>query len=377
MDFNFTREQEMLRSMVQEFAEKEIAPRALSLDEKAEFPFDLVRKMGQLGLMGLITSKEYGGTAMGHLARAIAIEEISKAYASLGFYMQTGGIGIYALEAFGTEEQKGKYLPSLCRAEKIIAFALTEASGGSDPAALQSTAKAVDDGYILNGRKVFITLPEVADIVAVVAKLGEGFGAFLVEKGTPGFEITRKETHFGLRGTPVNEFVLTDCKVPKENLLGPEGRGLVIAITGISVMGRMGAAAVALGTARGCYEAALKFAKERKLYGKPIAELQAIQFMLVDMDTEIEAAKWLVYKPARLLDEGKSPRDVGTDIARAKLYACEVAARAAAGAIRIMGGYGTTPEYQVVRRLRDAIELWAGAGSQEIMKVTIARAITS
>ncbi|MBI2909871.1 MAG: acyl-CoA dehydrogenase family protein [Chloroflexi bacterium] len=377
MDFSLGRELEMLRSMVQEFAERKVGPQALALDERAEFPFALAKEMGQLGLMGLTVSREYGGTALGHVARAVAIEEVSKVYASLGFFLQTGGILPYALEAFGTEEQKRKYLPALARAEKIGAFALTEAGGGSDPGSMQSTARPADDGYILNGRKVFITLPEVADIIGVVARTGEGFSAFLIEKGTPGFEITRRETHFGLRAAPVNEFVLSDCKVPRANLLGPEGRGLVVGITGISVMGRLGAAAVALGTARGCYEAALKFAKERKLYGKPIAELQALQFMLVDISTEIEAAKWLVYRPAQLLDEGKSARELGTDIARAKLYACEVAARAAASAVRIMGGYGTTPEYQVVRRLRDAIELWAGAGTQEIMKVTIGRAITS
>ena len=374
MDFAYTKEQEMLRKMVREFAEKELAPRALELDAKEAFPFDIVRKMGGLGLVGVTTSKQYGGSAMGHLARAIAIEEISRIYAPMGFFLQTGPLAMYALESFGSEEQKKKYLPALCKAEKIGAFALTEQSGGSDPSGMQTVARVEGDGYLVNGRKAFISLPEVSDVVAFVAKTGDSFSAFLVEKGTPGFEVTRREPRLGLRTIPVNEFALTNCKLPKSNLLGQEGRGLVIALTTISVIGRTGAAAIGLGLARGTYEAAVKFAKERKLYGKTEADLQAVQFALVDMNVEIEAARWLVYYAAWLLDQGKSAREVGTEIARAKLYACDLANRLAPKAVQLMGGYGLAPEYHVARRLADGLELLPAAGAQEVMRATIARA---
>jgi alkylation response protein AidB-like acyl-CoA dehydrogenase len=211
--------------------------------------------------------------------------------------------------------------------------------------------------------------------VGFVAKTGDKFSAFIVEKGTPGFEVTRREETIGLRSIPVNEFALTNCRLPKENLIGEEGRGLVCALTSIATIGRTGAAGVALGIARGCYEIALKFAKERVLYGKPIAVLQAIQFMLADMNVEIEAAKWLCYSTAWQLDQGKTSRDLAVDIARCKLYAVDVANRCAYKAVDIMGAYGLSPQYRVIGLLRDALELGVAAGSQEIMKVTIGATI--
>jgi len=376
MDFSPTKQQEMLRNMVSEFAKAELSPKAQELDEKGRFPFEEVRRAAALGLVGIVASKKYGGAETGHLARVIAIEEVSKAYPPLGFFLQVGQIGMYILETEGTEEQKNKYLPSLCKGEKIMATALTEATGGSDPSALQSTAKVDGDGYVLNGRKIYISFVEAADSVCVVAKTGDKFNLFVVDKGTPGFEISRRERHEGLRSIPVNEFALTNCRIPKANLIGQEGKGLGATMNGIAVMGRMGAASVGLGIAQGCYEIALKFAKERKLYGKRVADLQGIQFMLVDMSTGIEAARLLTYKAAWLLDQGKSPREVGTDIARAKLYSCDLANDVAFKTVRILGGAGTTPEYQVTRRLRDALELLPAAGTQEIMKVVIGGSIT-
>lgn len=374
MDFSPTREQEMLRNMVREFAESELAPRALSLDEKGEFPFDIVKKMAKLGLVGIINSKEYGGSNMGHLARMITIEEVSRVYAPLGFFLQTS-ITMYVLQNFGTEEQKKKYLPPLCRGETVSAFALTEATGGSDPSAMQTTAQLEGDEYVVNGRKVFITSGEIAEVVGFVAKFGEGTNCFIVEKGTPGFTSPRREESLGLRSLPVSELAFTNCRIHKQNLVGQEGRGLGIALTSIAAMGRTGAAGVSLGIAQGAYEATLKFAKERNLYGKPIAQLQAIQFALVDMNTEIEAARWLCYYPAWLLDQGKSPREIGAEIARAKLYATDVANRVCPKAVQVLGGYGAIPEYHVVRRLRDAQEMWPAAGTQEIMKLTIGASI--
>ncbi len=377
MDFSLTREQEILKDMVREFAQRELVPNALALDEKGEFIRDIVKKTAELGLVGMITSKEYGGNGMGHLARMIAIEELSRVYASLGFFFETGQMGIYALENFGTEEQKRKYLPMLCRADLIIATALTEPGGGSDPAAITTTAELMGDEYVINGRKVFISLAPVCDLAVIVVKTGERFSAILVEKGAPGFDTPRRENFSGLRSIPAGDLVFTNCRVPKSNLVGQEGRGIAVGMATIGAVGRTGVAGVGLGTAEGCYEVALKYAKERKLYGKPIAELQAIQYMLVDANLEIEAARWLCYYAAWLLDQGKSPRDAGDEIARSKIYACNIASQIALRAIQIMGGYGVTPEFEVVRRLNDSIELFAAAGSQEIMKNTIGRSIIS
>ena len=377
MDFSLTREQEILRDTVREFAQRELAPKALALDEKGEFIRDIVKKTAELGLVGIITSKEYGGSGMGHLARMITIEEFSKVYASLGFFFQTGQIGMYIIENFGTEEMKKKYLPALCKADLVIATALTEPGGGSDPATMTTTAELVGDEYVINGRKVMISLTPVCDQAVVVAKTGERHSAFLVERGMPGFDTPNRENYPGLRGEPVGDLVLTNCRVPQSNLIGQEGRGLAVAISGIGAMGRTGVAGVGLGIAEGCYEAALKYAKQRELYGKPIAELQAVQYMLVDSNLEIEAARWLCYYAAWLLDQGKSPRDAGDDIARCKLYACNIASQVALRAIQVMGGYGTIPEYEIVRRLHDSIELFTAAGTQEIMKNTIGRSIIS
>ncbi len=377
MDFSLTHEQEILRDMVREFAQRELAPNALALDEKGEFIRDIVKKTAELGLVGIITSREYGGSGMGHLARMIMIEELSRVYASLGFFFQTGQMGMYILENSGTEEMKKKYLPPLCRADLIIATALTESSGGSDPTSITTTAELVGDEYVINGRKVMISEAPVCNLAIIVAKAGERFSAFLVERGTPGFDTPRRENYPGLRSLPVGDLVFTNCRIPKSNLIGREGQGIAVAIAAIGAVGRTGVAGVGLGTAEGCYEVALKYAKERKLYGKPIAELQAIQYMLVDSNLEIEAARWLCYHAAWLLDQGKSPREAADAIARCKLYACNIASQIALRAIQIMGGYGTIPEYEIVRRLNDSIELFAAAGTQEIMKNTIGRSIIS
>jgi butyryl-CoA dehydrogenase len=375
MDFNLTRQQEMLRDTVGQFADSELAPRALELDEKGEFPFDIIKRTGEMGLIGVMTPKQYGGTEMGHLARMIVIEEISRAYPPLGFFFQTGHLGHYSIQNWGTEEQKAKYLPSLCKGEKLVCDAITEPSGGSDPTASQTTAQLEGNEFVINGRKVYITLAGVADLACVLAKTDDKFNTILVEKGTPGFEIVRRENIAGFRTTPVNELAFTNCRVPKSNLVGQEGRGLGIGLTTISVIGRTGVAGIGLGIARGCYEAALRFAKERKLYGKPIAELQAIQFALVDMNVDYEATKWISYYAAWQIDQGADVRAIGPDIARAKLLGCELANKVAPKAVQIMGGYGVSEEYHVVRRLRDALQLFPAAGTQEIMKVTIGRSI--
>ncbi|MEE9199456.1 MAG: acyl-CoA dehydrogenase family protein [Dehalococcoidia bacterium] len=371
MEFALTREHEMLRKMVGDFVESEVTPRAEALDEAGDFPFDLVKKSADLGLVGMINSKDNGGTQMGHLARMITIEEVSRIYPSLGFFFQTGHLAMYILEGKGTDEQKERYLPSLCRGETISCTAITEPSGGSDLSGTQTTAELDGDDYVISGRKVFTTLGGVADVACVVAKSGDGFSVLLVDKETPGFEIPHREPRSGLRSLPVNELSFTNCRVPRTNLIGAEGRGLGVAIGAVGAIGRTGAAGVGLGIAEGVYEIALKFAKERKLYGKPIFDLQAVQFALVDIDVEIEAAKWLCYYSAWLLDQGKTAREASTEIARAKLFTVDVANRASLKAVQLMGAYGLSPEFQVERRFNDALELFAAAGTREIMKVTI------
>jgi len=375
MDFNLTRQHEMLRDTVRQFADSELAPRALELDEAGEFPFDIVKKCAEMGFVGIMTPKEYGGTDMGHLARMIVIEEISLVYPPLGFFFQTGHLAHWSVQTYGTEEQKEKYLPPLCKGEIIMCDAITETIGGSNPADAQTAAQLVGDAFVINGRKVYITLAGVADLALVLAKTDDKFNEIIVEKGAPGFEIVRRENIAGFRTTPVNEMVFTDCRVPKSNLVGQEGRGLSIGLAAVSMIGRTGVAGIGLGIARGCYESALNFAKERKLYGKPISELQAIQFALADMSMDIEATKWVSYYAAWQIDQGKGLREIGADIARAKFLGCELANRVASKAVQIMGAYGLSAEYHMTRRLKDALQLFPAAGTQEIMKVTIGRSI--
>jgi butyryl-CoA dehydrogenase len=375
MDFNLTKGQQTLKYAVREFADAELAPRALELDDKGELPFDIVRKAAKLGLLGLLTPKEYGGTEMGHLARMIAIEEISRVYPPLGFFFEAAHLMQWSLQTYGTEEQKRKYLPPSCKGEILMCAAITEPSGGSDPTSSQTTAEIVENEFIINGRKVYITLGEVADLACILTRTGDSFNEILVEKGTPGFEITGRERIAGFRTIPVNEMAFTNCRVPKSNLLGQEGKGLAVALSGVSTIGRTGVAATGLGIATGCYETALEFVRQRKLYGKPIGELQAIQFALVDMNVKIEATRWLSYYSAWQIDQGREIKKIGVDIARAKLLSCDLANKVALKAVQIMGGYGASEEYHVVRRLRDALQLFSASGTQEIMKATIGRSL--
>ncbi|MFW6151172.1 MAG: acyl-CoA dehydrogenase family protein, partial [Chloroflexota bacterium] len=290
MDFTLTRQQEMLRDTVREFAETELAPRALELDRERKFPWDIVKKAGELGLVGVMTPKAYGGTEMGHLARMIIIEEVSRIYPSLGFFFQTAHLAQWSIQAHGSDEQKQKYLPRMCKGDMIMGDAITEPAGGSDLAAHQTVAERQGDEYVLNGRKCWVTYPEIADSMLVLAKTGDRFSEFIVETGTPGYEVTRRENMTGLQTIPVNEMALTNCHVPASNLVGEEGKGTGVGLAAVSIMGRTGVAGVGLGIAQGCFEAAVNFAKERKLYGQPIANLQGIQYALVDMHVDIESA---------------------------------------------------------------------------------------
>ena len=370
--FELTKQQKMLRSLVREFAESELATRVLELDEKRAFPFDIVKKLAAQGIIGMTSSKDLGGTAIGHLAGIIAIEELARVYPSIAFFLEGSQAPMYAIENFGTEEQKKTFLPPIIKGDKIICIAATEPAGGSDLASIATIAVPVKGGYVIKGRKVYITNGGVADLVAVVAKTGERAVILLVEKGTPGFTVAGRENQMGFKSVHISELTFSDCKVPAENLIGKEGAGLAIAMSSF-IVSRPSIGAIGLGIARGAFDIALKFAKERVLYGKPISKLQNIQFMLAEMETEIEKARWVIYYTAAALDRGSSPRDIGKYAARAKAVGAEVAAEVTKRAIQILGGCGVNPEYRLAGLLNDAMELFPASGTVEIMKVIKAR----
>lgn len=372
--FELTKQQKMLRSLVREFAESELATRVLKLDEKRAFPFDIVKKLAAQGIIGMTSSKDLGGTAIGHLAGIIAIEELARVYPSIAFFLEGSQAPMYAIENFGTEKQKKTFLPPIIKGDKIICIAATEPAGGSDLASIATIAVPVKGGYVIKGRKVYITNGGVADLVAVVAKTGERAVILLVEKGTPGFTVAGRENQMGFKSVHISELTFSDCKVPAENLIGKEGAGLAIAMSSF-IVSRPSIGAIGLGIARGAFDIALKFAKERVLYGKPISKLQNIQFMLAEMETEIEKARWVIYYPAAALDRGSSPRDIGKYAARAKAVGAEVAADVTKRAIQILGGCGVNPEYRLAGLLNDAMELFPASGTVEIMKVIQAREI--
>jgi butyryl-CoA dehydrogenase len=372
--FELTKQQKMLRSLVREFAESELATRVLKLDEKRAFPFDVVKKLAAQGIIGMTSSKDLGGSAIGHLAGIIAIEELARVYPSIAFFLEGSQAPMYAIENFGTEEQKKTFLPPIIKGDKVICIAATEPAGGSDLASIATIAVPVKGGYVIKGRKVYITNGGVADLVAVVAKTGERAVILLVEKGTPGFTVAGRENQMGFKSVHISELTFSDCKVPAENLIGKEGAGLAIAMSSF-IVSRPSIGAIGLGIARGAFDIALKFAKERVLYGKPISKLQNIQFMLAEMETEIEKARWVIYYPAAALDRGSSPRDIGKYAARAKAVGAEVAAEVTKRAIQILGGCGVNPEYRLAGLLNDAMELFPASGTVEIMKVIQAREI--
>ncbi len=376
MDFALSGPQMKLRDEVRRFAEEEVAPQVPSLDEKGEFPLALVKRLAQLGLIVLFFPREYGGRGLGFLGATLAREEVSLVYPPLGFFYEGNDAGLYMLYSAGSEEQKRKYLPPICRGEKLTCFALTEASGGSDPSGLQTTAEAGGDGFVINGRKVFITLGEVADYCVFVARAGDRFNAFVVEKGAPGFEVGPRAKIAGLRGIPVSELAFTNLRLPRSSLLGVEGTGLQAALGTITLIARPGIAAIALGLARGALEATIKFVKERTLRAGPVASFPAVQFMLADMEMEVEAARWLCYHASWLVDQGKTSREVAQDAARAKLYATEAAVRVCLKGIQLMGGYGATLDCPLTRRLADALALLPAAGTSEVMRLTIGRELT-
>lgn len=376
MDFKFTEEQEMMQKMVSAFAENEITPHIEAM-ESGVFPKTILQKMGELGLMGIPISEEYGGAGMDFMSYIIAINEISKVSPTLGVILSVHtSVGTNPIVYFGTEEQKRKYVPKLAAGKYLGAFCLTEQSSGSDAASLKSKAVAVkEDGkYRINGSKVFITNGGEADVFIVFAstdpqKGSKGISAFIVEKGTPGLIIGKDERKMGLHGSSTVQVTFEDMKVPAANLLGNEGEGFKIAMANLDA-GRIGIAAQALGIAEGAMEHAVQYAKDRVQFGKPIAAQQGIGFKLAEMATSIEASRLLVYRAAFLRSQGLK---CGKEAAMAKLFASRTAVDVAIEAVQVFGGYGYTTEYPVERYFRDAKVTEIYEGTSEIQRMVISK----
>lgn len=375
MNFTFTEEQLMIKQTAKEFAESEIAPSAVERDLKGEFPHEIVKKLGELGFMGMMVSPEWGGAGLDTISYVLAMEEISKVDASVGVIMSVNNsLVCWGLEEYGTSEQKEKYLRPLAQGKLLGAFALSEPEAGSDATNQHTTAVKDGDYWIINGTKNWITNGTTADVYLVMAQTNRelhhrGISAFIVEKDFPGFERGKKEDKLGIRSSDTCSLMFTNCRVPKENLIWAEGKGFNFAMNTLNG-GRIGIAAQALGIAQASLEAAVKYSKERKAFGKPIAELQAIQFKLADMATKVEAARLLTLQAASLKDQHKN---FAMQAAMAKLFASRTAMECADEAIQIHGGYGYVREYLVERYLRDAKITEIYEGTSEIQRIVIAR----
>lgn len=377
MDFNLTEEHIMIRDAARDFAQTELLPGVIERDNTQTFPDSLVRKMGELGFMGIMVDPKYGGSGMDAISYVLIMEELSKIDASASVMVSVNNsLVCYGLEAFGTEEQKQKYLSKLATGEVIGAFCLSEPEAGSDATSQKTTAIDMGDHYVLNGTKNWITNGGRADVYLVIAQTDRdkghrGINAFIVEKGMPGFDIGPKEDKLGIRGSDTHTLQFNDVKVPKENRIGEDGFGFKFAMKTLSG-GRIGIAAQALGIAAGAYELALKYSKERKAFGTEISNHQAIAFKLADMATEIEAARMLVMKAAWDKDQGNN-YDMSS--AMAKLYASQVAMTHTVEAVQVHGGNGFVKEYHVERLMRDAKITQIYEGTSEIQKIVISRGI--
>ncbi|WP_339609766.1 acyl-CoA dehydrogenase [uncultured Roseivirga sp.] len=375
MNFELTEEQLAVQQAAREFAQTELLPGVIERDETQTFPIEQVKKMGELGFLGMMVDPKYNGGGMDTISYVLAMEEISKVDASASVCMSVNNsLVCWGIEKYGTEEQKEKYLKPLATGEKIGAFCLSEPEAGSDATSQRTTAEDKGDYYLLNGTKNWITNGNTASVYLVIAQTDrekghKGINCLIVEKGMEGFVVGKKENKLGIRGSDTHSLMFTDVKVPKENRIGEDGFGFKFAMSTLNG-GRIGIASQALGIASGAYELALAYSKERKAFGKPISQHQAIQFKLADMATEIEAARLLCFKAAHLKDQKK---DFGKAGAMAKLFASKVAMDTTVEAVQIHGGYGYVKEYHVERLMRDAKITQIYEGTSEIQKIVISR----
>jgi butyryl-CoA dehydrogenase len=374
LNLELTEEQQLLQKSVREFAEAEVKPLAKEIDETGRFPFENFKKGAELGLAGVALPEQYGGAGMDHISYTIVIEELSRVCASTGvIFSVQNSLYCDPVFRFGTEEQKKRFLVPYARGEKIGCYALTEPQAGSNAAALRTKAVRKGDKYIVNGTKAWITTGGVADAAIVYVntqpeKAEKGITALVIEKGTPGFSVGKEEKKLGIHGTACTELAFADCEVPAENRIGEEGEGYKVALTTLDG-GRIGIAAQAVGIAQGAFEAALSYAQQRQAFGHPIADFQAIQFMLADMATEIDAARLLARRAAWKQDSGAR---FSMEASIAKLFASEMSTRVAHKAIQIHGGYGYSQEYPVERAYRDARITEIYEGTSEIQRLVIA-----
>ena len=377
MNFTLSKEHEMARTLFHEFAEKEVKPLAQEVDETEQFPKETVEKMGKLGFLGIPVPKEYGGQGCDPLAYAMCVEELSKVCGTTGVIVSAHtSLCCDPIQTYGTEEQKQKYLVPLAKGEKLGAFGLTEPGAGTDAQGQQTKAVLDGDEWVLNGTKIFITNGKEADVYVIIAvtgtvekrgKLQKEISAFIVEKGTPGFTFGTKEKKMGIRGSATYELIFTDCRIPKENLLGKKGEGFKIAMHTLDG-GRIGIAAQALGIAEGALERTIEYVKERKQFGRSIAQFQNTQFQLADMATKVQAAQMMVYRAAVAK---ATQKDYGFEAAMAKLYAAEVAMEVTTKAVQLHGGYGYIREYDVERMMRDAKITEIYEGTSEVQRMVI------
>ena len=378
MDFTLSKKHEMARTLFKEFAEKEVKPLAQDVDENEQFPVETVAKMAKAGFLGIPVPKEYGGQGCDPLTYVMCVEELSKVCGTTGVIVSAHtSLCIDPIQTFGTEEQKKKYIPDLASGKKLGAFGLTEPGAGTDAQGQQTKAVLDGDEWVLNGSKCFITNGSYADVYIVIAVTGvvekrgrkmKEISAFIVEKGTPGFTFGTKEKKMGIRGSATYELIFEDCRIPKENLLGKQGKGFGIAMHTLDG-GRIGIASQALGLAEGALERTIEYVKERKQFGRSIGQFQNTQFQLADMATKVQAAQYMVYRAAMAKATQKS---YTVEAAMAKLYAAEVAMEVTTKAVQLHGGYGYIREYDVERMMRDAKITEIYEGTSEVMKMVVA-----
>jgi alkylation response protein AidB-like acyl-CoA dehydrogenase len=377
MSYFLTEDQEMLKELCAQIAREKILPVRAHYDETGEFPWDVVKVMAASDIYGVYIPEEYGGLGGGVMEMCVATEEFSKVCGGIALAFAASALGAYPILLFASDEQKKKYLPSIAAGEKLAAFALTEANAGSDAGAIETRAELKGDEYVLNGTKQWITNGGEAEVYTVIARTSKGTGirgisAFIVEKGTPGFSFGKKEDKMGIRGSATRELVFQDCRVPRENLIGREGTGFVVAMRTFD-KSRPGVAAQAVGIAQGAFDEAARYARHREQFGQPIASFQAIEFMLADMATQIEAARALVYHAARVIDSGE--KNIAKLSAMAKVFASDVAMRVTTDAVQVFGGYGYMKEYPVEKMMRDAKITQIYEGTNQIQRAIIGSAV--
>jgi butyryl-CoA dehydrogenase len=377
VDYFLTEEQRMIKDLARQIAEEHVKPVRAELDETGEFPWEIMNTLAQADMFRVFIPQEYGGLGTGSLELCLVVEELSRVCLGVSTTYAANALGTYPILLFGTEEQKKKYLPDIADGKRLVAFALTEPNAGSDAGGIQTTATKEGDYYILNGRKQWITNGGEAEIYTVIAltdkaKGPRGASAFIVEKGTPGFSFGKKENKMGIRASATRELIFEDCRIPKENLLGKEGMGFIVAMKTLD-QSRVGVGAQGVGVAQGAFEEAAKFAKQRIQFGQPVISFQAVQHMLADMAIQIEAARALVYSVARYIDSGA--KDITKASAMAKTFATDVAMKVTVDAVQVMGGSGYMKDYPVEKMMRDAKILQIYEGTNQIQRNVIGQAI--